>query len=221
MVSRVVMIVTATAALAGCVSVPDSALRAPPRNTGVPLHQTPQGRACLASLGAAQINFTALPDQFYGTGCATLGAVKLGWLKGDERRLDVTNLGPVSCPVANALQQWARFGVDRAARQILGSPLVRIETMGSYSCRNVAGTTRLSAHATANAVDVAAFRLADGRRISILGDWNSNSPQTRAFLRTIRDSACKRFGTVLTPEYNTAHRDHLHLEPGGLRPLCR
>jgi hypothetical protein len=147
--------------------------------------------------------------------------VRLAALRSDEGRLDVTNLGPVTCPVATALQGWARFGVDRAARQILGSPLVRIETMGSYSCRNVAGTTRLSAHATANAVDIAAFRLADGRRISVLNDWNTASPQVRAFLRTVRDSACKRFGTVLSPDHNAAHRDHFHLEPGGLKPFCR
>ena len=93
--------------------------------------------------------------------------------------------------------------------------------MGSYACRNVAGTGRLSAHASANAVDIAGFRLADGRRISVLNDWNSDSPQVRAFLRTIRDSACKRFGTVLSPEYNAAHRDHLHLETSPMRPLCR
>ncbi|MBB3861748.1 hypothetical protein GGQ88_003036 [Novosphingobium hassiacum] len=210
-----------TALLSACTGSPDTPQRRAPRNTGASITQTPQGRACLSSLGATQANFTPLPDQYYGAGCSTLGTVRLGWLKGDEGRLDVTNLGPLACPVAASLQGWARFGVDRAARQILGSPLVRIETMGSYSCRNVAGTSRLSAHATANAVDVAAFRLADGRRISILDDWNSPSPQTRAFLRTVRDSACKRFGTVLTPDYNAAHHNHLHLEPGGLRPLCR
>lgn len=210
-----------TAVLAGCVGSPDVPQRGPSRGTGASITQSPQGRACLSGLGATQANFTPLPDQYFGAGCSTVGTVKLGWLRGDEGRLDVTNLGPVSCPVATALQGWARYGVDRAARQILGSPLSRIETMGSYSCRNVAGTSRLSAHATASAVDIAAFRLADGRRISIVGDWNSPSPQTRAFLRTIRDSACKRFGTVLTPDYNAAHRDHLHLEPGGMRPLCR
>lgn len=221
MTRRVIAALSLAAIVAGCIGSPRQPRQAPSRNTGVSISQTPQGRACLASLGSAQANFTPLADQYYGAGCSTLGTVRLGWLKGDEGRLDIANLGPVTCPVASALQGWARYGVDRAARQILGSPLARIETMGSYSCRNVAGTNRLSAHATANAIDVAAFRLADGRRISILGDWNSPSPQTRAFLRTVRDSACKRFGTVLTPEYNAAHRDHLHLEPGGMRPLCR
>lgn len=221
MANRSLLVIAMTALLAGCIGSPDTPPRKPSRNTGASITQTPQGRACLSNLGMTQANFTPLPDQYYGAGCSTLGTVKLGWLKGDDGRLDVTNLGPLACPVATSLQGWARFGVDRAARQILGSPLVRIETMGSYSCRNVAGTSRLSAHATANAVDVAAFRLADGRRISILNDWNSPSPQVRAFLRTVRDSACKRFGTVLTPDYNAAHHNHLHLEPGGRRPLCR
>ncbi len=221
MAKRTILALGLTAFLAGCIGSPDTPQRKPSRNTGTSITQSPQGRACLSSLGATQANFTPLADQYYGAGCSTLGTVKLGWLKGDDGRLDVANLGPVSCPVATALQGWARFGVDRAARQILGSPLARIETMGSYSCRNVAGTTRLSAHATASAVDIAAFRLADGRRISILDDWNSPSPQVRAFLRTVRDSACKRFGTVLTPDYNAAHRNHLHLEPGGLKSFCR
>ena len=211
-----------TAMLAGCIGSPDQPVRKPPRgSTGASLSQSPQTRACLANLGAAQARFTPLADQYFGAGCSTLGTVRLESLRADEGLLSISNLGPVSCPAATALQGWARFGVDRAARQILGSPLQRIETMGSYSCRNVAGTARLSAHATANAIDIAAFRLADGRRISIVNDWNSPSPQVRAFLRTVRDSACKRFGTVLTPEYNAAHRDHLHLEPGGLKSFCR
>ena len=34
----------------------------------------------------------------------------------------------------------------------------------------------------------------------------------RRFLETIHASACKRFGTVLSPAYNAAHHNHLHLE---------
>ena len=211
-----------TVLLTGCIGSTEQPARKPARSsTGSSLSQSPQTRACLANLGTTRASFAPLADQYYGAGCATLGTVRLAWLQGDNGRLDISNLGPVSCPAATALQGWARFGVDRAARQILGSPLVRIETMGSYSCRNVAGTSRLSTHATANAVDIAGFRLADGRRILVATDWNSPSPQTRAFLRTVRDSACKRFGTVLTPDYNADHRDHLHLEPGGLKPFCR
>jgi len=122
-------------------------------------------------------------------------------------------------PLAESFAGWARYGVDRAARQILGSPLVRIETMGSYSCRNVAGSGRLSAHARAEAIDVSAFVLADGRRIGVLNDWNGGSAEKK-FLRVIHDSACKRFGTVLGPNYNAAHHNHFHLELGDGR-FCR
>jgi len=209
------------AALSGCIGAPEPARRAPARSATQTFSQAPDARACLANLGRTQANFTPLPDQYFGAGCSTLNSVKLASLRTDEMQLGLSNLGPVSCPLANTLSNWARFGVDRAARQILGSPLVRIETMGSYSCRNVAGTSRLSAHATANAVDIGALVLADGRRISVLRNWNDEDPQIRAFLRTIRDSACKRFGTVLTPDYNAAHHDHLHLEVGGNRPFCR
>jgi hypothetical protein len=207
--------------VAGCVDAPEPIRHAPQRRAGGPIAQTPDARACLANLGRSQADFTPLPDQYFGAGCSTLNTVRVTYLRSDYSQLQLGNLGPVTCPVANTLSGWARFGVDRAARQILGSGLRRIDTMGSYNCRNVAGTERRSAHATANAIDVGGFTLEDGRRIVVLRDWNTADPQVRAFLRTVRDSACKRFGTVLSPDYNAAHHDHLHLEPGGARPFCR
>ena len=180
----------------------------------------PENRLCLAQLGATHASFTPLPDQYYGSGCSAVNAVRLASLRSDNSALGLTNLGPVTCPLAETFAAWARFGADRAAQQILGSALVRIETMGSYNCRNVAGTERRSAHATANAIDVSGFVLADGRRITVLGDWNSPSPRVRQFLTTVQGSACKRFGTVLGPAYNAAHHDHLHLELSG-SAFCR
>lgn len=173
------------------------------------------GDRCIAKLGATKASFEPLPDKYYGAGCATLGSVQLAGLQGDARTFEVSNLGPVSCPLAEKLAGWARFGVDRAARQILGASLVRIETMGSYACRNVAGSSRRSAHATAEAIDVSGFVLSDGRRITLTGDWDNGTAEEKRFLRVIQDSACKRFGTVLGPQYNAAHRDHFHLELGG------
>jgi len=169
-------------------------------------------RICLARLSARQADFTPLPDRYYGAGCSTLDTVELSALHGDDANFTLSNLGPVTCPLADTFAGWARYGVDRAARVVLGSALVRIETYGSYNCRDVAGTDRLSAHATANAIDVAAFDLADGRRISVKADWNGGTPAERKFLRIVHNSACKRFGTVLGPGYNAAHKDHFHLE---------
>ncbi|MFV0643840.1 MAG: extensin family protein, partial [Sphingomonadaceae bacterium] len=84
----------------------------------------------------------------------------------------------------------------------------------TYSCRNVAGSAKRSAHARAAAIDVSGFVLKDGRHISVLKDWNGGTREEKQFLRTVQDSACKRFGTVLGPDYNKAHHDHFHLEQG-------
>lgn len=215
-------ILALVAMLGACDAIP--ATTAPQRET---VHRStlfytprPEAQQCLADLGASRANFTPLPDQYYGAGCSTLNTVRLAALRGDNATLALSNLGPVTCPLADTFAGWARFGVDRAAQQILGSPLVRIETMGSYNCRNVAGTDRRSAHATANAIDVSGFVLADGRRITVSGDWTKGSEKERRFLSVIHQSACKRFGTVLGPAYNAAHHDHLHLELSG-QSFCR
>ena len=81
-------------------------------------------------------------------------------------------------------------------------------------------TAGFGGHARAEAIDVAAFVLADGRRISVLGDWNAGEADEREFLRTVQRSACKRFGTVLGPDYNAAHANHFHLEEGN-GSFCR
>ncbi|MEE4205145.1 MAG: extensin family protein [Erythrobacter sp.] len=176
--------------------------------------------SCIADLGDSGARFDPLPDTYAGPGCHTLDTVRLSALSSDDGMFGVSNLGPVKCDTAKAFTDWARFGVDRAARQILGSPLARIETMGSYACRNIAGTDRRSAHARAEAIDVSGFVLEDGRRIVLERDWSDGTASEREFLRVVHRSACKRFGTVLGPEYNAAHRDHFHLEGTGPR-FCR
>lgn len=204
--------------LAGCSVLPgdgdgrSSTSQRTVASTGPLFSPTPETRQCLSQLGLAQARFQPLPDQYFGDGCSTVGTVKLASLHSDQATIALSNIGPVTCPVAETFAGWARYGADRAARQIMGSPLRSIETMGSYSCRNVAGSLRLSAHATANAVDIAAFVLEDGRRISVLQGWNGGSASEREFLRVVHQSACKRFGTVLGPDYNAAHRDHFHVE---------
>lgn len=209
------------ALLGGCLDIPDSSpKRQPVRQSTASFTPAPAARQCLSELGSTRASFTPIPDQYYGAGCSTLNSVRLASLRSDYHTLEVQNLGPVTCPLANTFAAWARFGVDRAARQILGSPLVRIDTFGSYSCRNVAGTSQRSGHATANAIDVAGFTLADGRHVRVFSDWDSGSQAERQFLRIVHESACKRFGMVLGPDYNTAHKDHFHLEekPGS---FCR
>jgi hypothetical protein len=183
-----------------------------PVTTQRPVAVAPADRQCLTQLSQAGAQFTPVADAYLGNGCATVGTVQMSALHGDSARLAISNIGPVQCGVGTAFAAWARYGVERAAVQLLGSPVQRIETFGSYSCRNVAGSQRRSAHATAGAIDVAAFVLTDGRRITVAEDWHGGTAQEKEFLRTVQRSACRRFATVLGPEYNAAHRDHFHVE---------
>lgn len=118
-----------------------------------------------------------------------------------------------SCPVAAALALWERDVVQPAARRHFGTRVIRIDHAGSYSCRRLYGKAegRFSEHATADAIDILGFRLADGRRLSVSRDWSGN-PAERMFLRDARDGACDIFATVLSPDYNRAHADHFHLD---------
>lgn len=218
---RIVALLPAVAMLAACIDRPQAPKRdAVGRPVSAALSARADLRKCHADLSGSRANFTPLPDQYFGAGCATVGTVRLSSLRSDDAQLQLSNLGPVACPLADTLAGWARFGVDRAARQILGSALARIETMGSFACRNVAGRERRSAHATANAIDVSALILADGRRISVKQGWSGDDAAVRRFLAAIHQSACKRFGTVLGPDYDAAHRDHLHVELSG-KGFCR
>ena len=216
------LMILAAALTSGCSLIPQSTRprKAAVARSTVVLPSSAAAQACLADLGSKQANFTPLPDQYYGAGCSAVNAVRLSQLKSDHATLVMSNLGPVTCNLADTFAGWARFGVDRAAQQILGSSLVKIETMGSYSCRNIAGSAHRSAHASANAIDVSGFVLADGRRITVAGNWADKSPAVQRFFSAIHTSACKRFGMVLSPDYNAAHRDHLHLQVGG-RAVCR
>ena len=218
------------AALAGCSMLPDSA--EPYRSTGVapgpsPVGALPAPRSeaagqCLSRLGQMGADYAALPDRYADQGCTNLDTVQLAALSADQSTLGVTNLGPVTCEVSQVFAAWARFGADRAARQILGSGLQSIETFGSYSCRNVAGTNRRSGHATGAAIDISGFVLEDGRRIMVKSGWNGGTAPEREFLRVVQQSACRRFATVLGPDYNSAHNDHLHLEGViGTKSYCR
>ena len=209
--------------LAGCSMVPDGAAE-PSRSSGAGVAPAPSparslpaphdasAGQCLSRLGQMGAEYSPLPDRYSDQGCNTLGTVQLAALHSDGATLGVSNLGPVTCEVSQVFAAWARFGVDRAARQILGSGVHSIETFGSYSCRNVAGTDRRSAHSTGAAIDVSGFVLEDGRRVMVKSAWFGGSESEREFLRVIQRSACRRFATVLGPDYNSAHHDHLHVE---------
>lgn len=162
--------------------------------------------ACRAVLTRSEVAYTVLDPVGEGA-CA----------RPDRTQLSTFPLAPdtppTTCAVATAMELWRKKSVAPAAREIFGSELSSIEHLGAYSCRRLYGRSEgsWSEHATGNAIDIAAFRLADGRRISVLNDWEGEEDEAR-FLRRVRDDACGVFATVLSPDYNAAHADHFHFD---------
>lgn len=169
--------------------------------------------ACRAALDRAGVRYTFLARREDGPRCGYDDAVRLE--RGGSRAVALTPSGPpLACPVAAGLAAWEWQVVQPAALRSFGSPVVGIDHLGSYACRHVAGQRVWSEHARANAIDVAAFRFADGRRVTVRGDWRKGTAAA-TFLSRVRDGACPLFATVLSPDYNAAHRDHLHLDQAG------
>ena len=116
-----------------------------------------------------------------------------------------------SCAVNVTMLLWERNAVQTAAQRHLGQRVVRIDHMGTYNCRTIANSRTQSEHATGNAIDISAFILADGRRVTVLDHWDAPDGRS-AFLRAVRDQSCDLFATVLSPDYNAAHANHFHFD---------
>ncbi len=219
---RILIAASAALALSACFGAPEAmkqgggkrqAASQPnrPQAIGTPSFTSAEAQQCAFDLKQAGVRFTPLANQDHGGGCTSIDSVKL---------LDIgtptTNLGAMTCPLARTFAGWAQFAVKPAARKYFGQEVVKIETFGTYSCRNIYGgrSGRLSQHATSNAVDVAGFVLADGRRIMLDGGWKGDKA-SQEFLRALHKSGCRRFGTVLGPDYNAAHYNHFHFDMSG------
>jgi hypothetical protein len=171
---------------------------------------------CAAVLGRTEIAHTPVPDQATGEGCGLDGAVRVV-RSGVSFGSDFV----ATCPLAVAWSLFETHALQPAARRHFGREVTRVMHLGSYACRNVNHREmgRRSEHATANALDIAGFVLADGTRITLAQDWDEGGARA-AFLRDLRTGACRFFDVVLGPDFNEAHRDHFHLDMGRFR-TCR
>ncbi len=158
-------------------------------------------------------------------GIAILSGRELGHVSGPgqcgvDNAVEVTAVGgialstglTVDCNTASALAKW----VEDVANPTIGNTgggLSRLEVGGGYACRgrNNQPGARLSEHAFGHAIDIMGFRLADGTRLTVIGDWGNR------MLRSMHRGACGIFGTVLGPDANAYHRDHFHFDTARYR----
>nr|WP_047165750.1 extensin family protein [Sphingomonas sp. Y57] len=176
--------------------------------------------ACRLLLDDAAEAYGVLPPAREGGACGYADGVALT----QSHDFSYAPRAEISCPVALGLFLWEKQVLQPAAQRHFGRPVVRVDSFGSYACRPIRGGRegRWSEHSHANAIDIAGFRLAGGHRISVAADW-ARQGREAAFLREVRDGACTMFSTVLSPDYNNLHRDHLHLDqaPRGGWSFCR
>ncbi|WP_318386508.1 extensin family protein [Enterobacter sp.] len=140
----------------------------------------------------------------------------------------VRDFGPVklsssflaSCPLALSSALFVQQQARPLTQQFMASELVRIEHLGSYACRNIyhRENARLSEHATADALDISGFRLANGQQVSVLRGWKVE--KTQPWLQAMLSASCNYYGNGLGPNYNAAHANHFHFGMRGYG-LCR
>tara|TARA_R110002051_G_scaffold219374_1_gene283266 strand:+ start:58658 stop:59377 length:720 start_codon:yes stop_codon:yes gene_type:complete len=176
---------------------------------------------CVAVLEAAPegwVDYLNLEDYTPVQGCPLTNVVRVR-----ASGLGFSSPFTVTCPMLVAWVMFERQQLQPLALAHLGSAVSRVDHFGSFACRNIYSreNARRSQHASANAFDVAAFRLEDGEQVSVLRDWNNpQAPAKSTFLKAVHDSACGYFGTVLGPDYNQPHENHFHLDANGFG-FCR
>jgi hypothetical protein len=146
---------------------------------------------------------------------------RLGPSPGPAQGNPVGAVGPVAvkpvatlaCPIVSVLDRWLADSVQPAAQRWFGARVVEIKQISAYSCRGMNGnpSAHISEHAFGNALDIAAFTLADGRRITVKDGWRG-MPEEQGFLRDVEAAACQQFNTVLAPGSNVYHYDHIHVD---------
>lgn len=175
--------------------------------------------ACPALL-QGQIEAKALPPISEGQ-CMAQSPLAMTGVLANGRMIPLTGAATLDCGMATALPQWVG-AVDNYVQAHDNTGIDSVIVGTTYMCRNVNNEAEgnLSFHAFADAVDVVGFKLQDGRSVTVDEAWTGTEAEGRSIVRFAHDAACGRFTTVLGPEANALHHDHLHLDLGCHGKTC-
>lgn len=189
---------------------------------------------CPKLLQALDITYKAVPSIGGAEGCGAPAPIEVSAVAG----IKITPPATLTCPFAQVLHKWVRGAVQQAAAAALKDKVLSMTNVASYTCRPVRADNaqRLSEHALSNALDISAFTLERTGDITVSKDWIASAPGSlrdpsggpaltpeATFLRYAHESACEVFSTVLGPDHNAWHKDHLHFDHGrkGRYGLCQ
>ena len=144
-----------------------------------------------------------------GNGCEVPNA----WQVKSLGSISFSQPATLNCSMADPLHEWLENTVQPTAQRTFGEGVVSIEVAASYACRprNNQRGAKLSEHGFGNAIDIAAFTLESGRKVTVADGWRGASGERR-FLHAIHAQACGPFHTELGPDADRAHWNHLHVD---------
>jgi len=174
-----------------------------------PAPAAPQPSACRLALTEDIAIAPSIPDIKGPGGCGGTDLVRLeAIVLPDKKRVALTPAATLRCSMATEIADWVRTDIA-ALTQKLGSEITTLDNYDSYECRgfNRIPGAHLSEHGRANALDVRAFKLADGRSIALTDPHVAH--ETR---EAVLHSVCSRFVTVLGPGSDGYHEEHIHLD---------
>jgi hypothetical protein len=165
--------------------------------------------ACRLALTDAIAVAPSIPDIHGPGGCGGDDLVRLeAVVLPDKRQVALKPPAILRCAMASQIADWVRTDVAPLTLS-LGSVISVLDNFDSFECRGrnrVVGAP-LSEHGRANALDVRAFKLANGQSISL-----TDRTAPREVRETVLHSVCTRFTTVLGPGSDGYHEDHIHLD---------
>ena len=178
----------------------------PPKSAGA-------GEACYAMLKEAGAVFepSSPPPGASLEACVVEAPVRLSAIAMEKGSVEFGAKPLLACAFALRFTDFVRRLAGPLGAATMNAPLVAIESGPGYECRsrNRVASGKISAHGKGVAIDVSAFLFAQGRRVAVEGQPDS---QSQAYLKTLRTAACGWFTTVLGPGADAAHASHLHLD---------
>jgi hypothetical protein len=139
--------------------------------------------------------------------------IRNGWRVTAVSGVGFSQPARLECQMVGATRDWIDRVVQPAARSAFGERVVSVRVAASYACRarNNQRGARVSEHGFGNALDISAFTLASGRTITVEDGWRSWGRDS-GFLKQVHGGACGTFKTVLGPEADRHHQNHLHFD---------
>lgn len=182
-------------------------------STSKPKSKKPIYQAACPALMGDDVDAEIMPPIDYD-GCGTQSPYQLKSITVSGRDIQLATPATVNCAMATAFIDWVKR-VDQLSRTNHNAGIKSISTGTSYMCRrrNNAKTGKISEHGFANAIDLTGFALTNGKQVQLPEAWHAGH-EDQQLIRQSHKLGCKIFTTVLGPEANALHKDHLHLDMG-------